>query len=161
MKKAISLILSIIMLLSITAGLDFSAYADEVEKSGSCGNNATYYFDSSTGVLTIEGIGAIDDYGHNEAPWYMFSESIKKVSIKEGITIIGEHAFESCALYDLELPSTLTKINNWAFYGASHVENVYISDLEGWFGVKLGYLMPPHLIFLLAKAKICILIICY
>lgn len=130
MKKAISLILSIIMLLSITAGLDFSAYADEVEKSGSCGNNATYYFDSSTGVLTIEGIGAIDDYGHNEAPWYMFSESIKKVSIKEGITIIGEHAFESCALYDLELPSTLTKINNWAFYGASHVENVYISDLE-------------------------------
>lgn len=153
MKKAISLFLLLMIILTITVGLDFLVYADETENGGNCGNNATYYFNSATGVLTIEGVGVIDDYGHNEAPWYPFSESIRKVSIKEGITTIGERAFESCNLYDLELPTTLSKINNWAFYGASNVENVYISDLESWFNVKIGYSYAAPLSFSNSKNR--------
>mgnify|MGYP002510615359 CR=1 FL=1 len=153
MKKVISLVLSIVIMLSATAGLDFFVYANETENSGSCGDNVTYYFDSSIGVLTIEGNGAIYDYDNNEAPWYAFSKSISKVIVKEGITIIGEHAFESCELYDLELPSTLTKINNWAFYGADKIENVYITDLESWFGVKMGYSYAAPLSFSFSKNK--------
>ena len=40
MKKIISLFLSLTMLLSLTAGLDFSAYADTLT-TGKCGENVT------------------------------------------------------------------------------------------------------------------------
>lgn len=56
MKKIISLFLSLTMLLSLTAGLDFSAYADTLT-TGKCGENVTYSFDSKTGTLTISGTG--------------------------------------------------------------------------------------------------------
>ncbi len=48
MKKLISIILSIVMLLSITAGLNLTAYA--LDSSGSCGDNATYTFNKKSGL---------------------------------------------------------------------------------------------------------------
>jgi hypothetical protein len=52
-----SIILSVIMLLSITAGMNIYAYA---ANTGRCGENAVWYFDSSTGTLTISGEGKTD-----------------------------------------------------------------------------------------------------
>ena len=83
MKKIISLFLSLTMLLSLTAGLDFSAYAETVK--GECGDNATYTFDSSTGLLTISGKGEC------YAPDSLVSK-IKSVAILDGITSIGDSA---------------------------------------------------------------------
>lgn len=56
MKKLVSLLLSFTMLLSIVSVVDFSAFADTLT-TGKCGENVTYSFDESTGVLTISGTG--------------------------------------------------------------------------------------------------------
>ena len=51
MKKVISLLLSLTMLLSIVSVVDFSAYA--YVETGKCGDNLTYSLDTSKGVLTL------------------------------------------------------------------------------------------------------------
>lgn len=61
MKKIISLFLSLVMLLSVTARVDLSAYAsDYLETNGTCGINCYYNFDYDTGILTISGTGKIE-----------------------------------------------------------------------------------------------------
>lgn len=60
MKKVISLLLSLTMLLSIVSVVDFSAYA--YVETGKCGDNLTYSLDTSKGVLTISGTGKMTDY---------------------------------------------------------------------------------------------------
>lgn len=87
MKKVLSVILSIFMLLSISAGLDFSAFA--LSSSGSCGNNVSYTFDSLTGTLTISGTGSMTIYSPSCSPFYNQS-SIKSVVINNGVTSIGK-----------------------------------------------------------------------
>ena len=60
MKKVLSLLLSIAMLLGITSGLNLTAYAEV--QSGTCGKNVNYSLDTETGVLTISGSGNTTDY---------------------------------------------------------------------------------------------------
>ena len=80
MKKVISLFLSLAMLLSIVSIVDFSAYADTLT-TGKCGDNVTYSFDTSTGMLTISGTGKMTDYSyHNYSPFYQ-NTNIESVSI--------------------------------------------------------------------------------
>ncbi|MCC8069311.1 MAG: leucine-rich repeat domain-containing protein, partial [Ruminococcus sp.] len=69
----------------------------EDEYSGSCGENCTYSFDTTTGTLTISGTGDMEDYSYNSVlPWYSFSEYIKTVIIEDGVTSIGSYAFYKC-----------------------------------------------------------------
>ena len=68
MKKILSLLLSLAMLLTITSGLNLTAYA--AVKTGKCGDNVTYLLDTSTGVLTINGTGKMTDYSTN-SPFYL------------------------------------------------------------------------------------------
>lgn len=111
MKKFISLFLSLTMLLSLTAGLDFSAYAKTVK--GECGDNATYTFDSSKGLLKISGKGEC------YAPDALVSK-IKSVAILDGITSIGDYAFYGCSkLSDVTIPKSVTKIGYSAFVNCS------------------------------------------
>ena len=42
MKKVISVLLSVLMLCSMTTGLDLTAYAADTTITGKCGENATY-----------------------------------------------------------------------------------------------------------------------
>ena len=94
MKKIISLLLSLTMLLSIVSVVDFSAYADTLT-TGKCVKNVTYSFDAETGVLTISGEGDMENYNYENNPFYKKS-NIKTVIIKNGVTSIGDWAFSDC-----------------------------------------------------------------
>ena len=115
MKKIISLFLSLTMLLSLTAGLDFSAYADTLT-TGKCGENVTYSFDSKTGTLTISGTGDMYDYySSNESVFYDNGE-IKAIIMEKGVTSIGDSAFSYCkSLTSVTIPNSVTSIGSSAF----------------------------------------------
>ena len=85
--------------------------------SGSCGENATYSL-SPEGTLTLSGTGAIYDYGTNNQPWKDYTSRIADLIIGEGITGIGENAFNGCSgITSITLPLSVTAVGNNAFYG--------------------------------------------
>jgi len=67
MKKLLSLFMSLVMLLTVTAGLNLTAYAETY--SGSCGQNVTYTLNTTTGVLAISGTGTMANYSLNNSPF--------------------------------------------------------------------------------------------
>ncbi len=120
MKKVISLFLAIVMVLSVSAGFTFTAQAKVdlvANPTGSCGTNATYTFDSETGLLTISGTGRISSNAFYRA------EGIKKVVIKKGITKIGNSAFMWCSAEDFVLPDGIVDIELYGLNAASYLLN--------------------------------------
>ena len=116
----------------------WSDYADMIKSpGGECGTNATWTFEMATGVLTIEGTGAITDNTgwdstyDNDSPafnplntdWYPCG--IKNVVIGEGITEIPSNAFYmEVGITDVTLPSTLTVIGMDAFGECENIETI-------------------------------------
>lgn len=93
-----------------------SAEDEEVETSGDCGENATWNFEASTGVLTISGAGEMDDYKKISAvPWFAHRHDVKEIVIRSGITKIGSLAFDNCAATSVSIPESVTHINSCAF----------------------------------------------
>ncbi len=95
--------------------------------TGSCGENATWSYSTKTKELIISGSGAINDYTQeNPAPWQSYAPSTKKLTIKEGITRIGNYAFYKLGIAEessgsvyvtITLPkSSLKEIGSYAFY---------------------------------------------
>ena len=127
MKKVISLFLSLTMLLSIVSVIDFSAFADTLT-TGNCGDNVTYSFDESTGVLTISGTGDMNQWPEDDSPWCADTR-IKTLIIDEGVTSIGDRAFQDCRnLSNVKLPNSLTLIYNDAFSNCTSLASVIIPD---------------------------------
>ena len=126
-KKAFSLFLSLVMLFTITAGLDFSSYAQT--DSGTCGDNVTWSLDTSTGKLTISGSGDMINYSYSDAPWYNWCSQIKTVDIQSGVTSIGDGAFDYCSnLTNVTIPNSVTSIGNYAFRFCSSLTSVTIPN---------------------------------
>lgn len=66
-----------------------------VTQTGKCGTNVKYTL-YSDGVLTISGSGKMLDYdGYKIRSPFYGNEAIKKVIIEDGVTSIGEYAFET------------------------------------------------------------------
>ncbi|MBQ7698552.1 MAG: leucine-rich repeat protein [Paludibacteraceae bacterium] len=98
----------------------------ELTTSGICGkdgegnlaDNLTWSFDTETGVLTIEGTGAMydyDEYNDVYAPWQDFE--VKQVVLPDGLTTIGNYAFYwSINLTSVDIPEGVTTIGNYAFF---------------------------------------------
>ena len=90
----------------------------------------------SNGILEISGYGRMPDYinhwfsyiGEGQAPWggcdrYGVMPNILRIN--EGITYIGENAFESFGcLKEIVLPQSLQKIGKEAFFDCFHVERI-------------------------------------
>ena len=127
MKKVISLLLSLTMLLSIVSVVDFSAYASV--ETGKCGTNVTYSLDTSTGVLTISGIGPMYDYSSTSSLFYDKKSNIKTVFIKNSVTSIGYYAFSGCTrLTSVTMPDSVRSIGNYAFNGCTSLTSVTIPN---------------------------------
>lgn len=123
MKKALSLFLSILFLLT---ALPLGAIPVAAATSGTTGD-CTWTLDDD-GHLTISGNGAMGDYTsyYPSAPW---GQSIISVTIKKGVTTIGEYAFYSCdSLTSVTIPDSVTTIGERAFFHCNSLTSVVIPD---------------------------------
>lgn len=135
-KRFISMLLSLCMVLSVCIFLQISASA---EVGGKCGDNLTYILDDE-GTLTISGNGEMWNYGYNgNAPekdasiWYQNGKNVVKVIIKQGVTTIGERAFDNSSLNFPQLktvstPNSVETIEDNAFYFCSALTNITFQD---------------------------------
>ena len=98
--------------------------------SGTCGDNLTWRLTEEY-ELIIEGTGAMYDYSSDNSPWYEYSESIKAVTIKEGVTSIGDCAFYGCSSFSsVALPDGITWIGMHAFKNCSSLTSIKIPNGE-------------------------------
>lgn len=124
MKRLLSVLLAVCLL---AVCLPLSASAETFE--GSCGEDATWVLDTSTGVLTISGTGPMKDIRYfDDVPWYGQRNNIKKIVVNSGITHIGRCAFNSTAAVTAELPNTVTSIGQSAFAYSTKLEKCVLPD---------------------------------
>ena len=92
--------------------------------------NLTWKLDAD-GTLTISGTGAMKNYNYynNPSPASQKKDSTKKVVIEDGVTSIGNSAFENCSsLTDITIPDSVTSIGNFAFRYCSSLTSITIPD---------------------------------
>ena len=130
----------------------------DIIAAGQCGENA-YYALYSSGKVLVKGTGAMYDYDleSNRSPFYR-NDAVRSVVVSEGITTVGEDAFERCMnLESASLPSTLTSIGNGAFMpadeypsAAGKLNSITIPDAVttigggAFWGAALTSLTIPH-----------------
>ncbi|MBQ4037242.1 MAG: leucine-rich repeat protein [Clostridia bacterium] len=102
---------------------------------GSWTETVSWKVDSS-GTLFVTGSGAVPDYekGARNQPWIKHQETVTALVIEDGITRIGDRAFQS--FRDLKravIGKGVTSIGEWAFqncYKLSDVELMHPIELE-------------------------------
>ena len=102
--------------------------AEEIElfaaNSGSCGEGLTWKL--SSGTLTISGTGWMKDF-FGDVPWYSQRMQIKKITISEGVTSIGQHAFEDCInVTSISIPDSMRELNDYCFSACKSMESITI-----------------------------------
>ena len=107
--------------------------------SGSCGTNATWTLNLATGLLTISGTGAINNYtSSNPAPWNDYITYISDIVINSGITTLGERCFASCDVDTLNIPASVTQIESQSFLSAKAKKLYYGSTISNWCSITMG-----------------------
>ncbi len=90
--------------------------------SGKCGDNLTWELTNS-GTLIISGEGEMYDY---ETSWVQYD--FEAVIIREGVTSIGNDAFNSKSIMNVSIPNTVTRIGRGAFGYCWDLNYIYIPD---------------------------------
>ena len=124
-RKFVSALLALIMVVSI---IPMSVFTASAVTSGTCGDNLTWIL-YADGELVISGAGEMEDYNYYSiyAPWKNYRSSIKKVTIKDGVTSIGSSAFYYCeSLTSITIPDSVTSIGSWTFYDCSSLTSITI-----------------------------------
>ena len=115
-------------LFALLSACTFSAYADIVE--GTCGDNLTWTLNTEDGTLVIAGTGEMADYTvFSSAPWYDYRSYITYVTLPDGLTSIGDWAFDGCTfLTSITIPNSVTSIGNRAFDGCRRLTSITIPN---------------------------------
>ena len=155
-KRVLSLLLASVMLCNLLPQFVLPAHAEEEDPfdpydpySGTCGaegdgSNLTWNFDPDTGVLTMEGSGAMKDYLIRDMdldnipleelfyycpPWCLFYDEVTAVNLPEGLTTIGVSAFDNCCnLGEIDIPKNVVSIGNYAFCDCDSLKSVTIPN---------------------------------
>lgn len=130
LKKLTALILSALILVSAAPlakiGFSITAAAEgALSASGQCGKSVSWSFGSETGVLTISGTGAMDNYTSGKSPFYA-NEDIRQVVVEQGVSSIGDYAFEECmALRTVRISNSVASAGENAFDFCFEMRDVY------------------------------------
>lgn len=130
MKKLISLLLSIVMVLTM-----FSVVGSAVDEPFASGvvqalDGVEFYWELSEdgGTLTINGKGHMAEF--YDAPEWL-SYNFTKVVVEDGVCDIGEEAFLNAeSLESVELAESVTIIGDRAFYGCKNLKNVEFNKVS-------------------------------
>jgi len=102
--------------------------------SGTCGENLTWELTCDS-VLTISGTGEMENYRFDYSqqvtltPWNAYLSDIKSVIISNGVTCIGNWAFDdlsNCTYIDI--PNSVARIGNRAFSSCSSLSFLNIPN---------------------------------
>jgi hypothetical protein len=94
-------------------------------------------FAGCSGLTTIAISNKITTIGNST---FSGCGKIATIEIPEGVCSIGEKAFSNCGeLKSILIPSSLSSIDNEAFI-YTHINSVYISDLDAWNNISFGYI---------------------
>ena len=127
MKRVLSVLLVLCLIVTLMPGLAQTVWADEIA-GGSIGDGLTWSLDSG-GVLTISGDGPLPDYKNYKPEWYSYKESIYKVILEPGITIIGYGAFSMhTALTSVEIKGNVTEIGETAFFQCNNLAEINLPE---------------------------------
>ncbi len=165
MKKAICLILSLIMIMSFATSFsasivdvgDMSSTYDEAsgdeatkneatfdtsvpdnyQKSGKCGDNARWYYYEDEKTLIISGTGATETESTKTGAAYS-TLPFEKAVVKEGITELDNYAFAYCkSLEEISLPDTLEILNAFMFSGCEKLKSVTVPKNVSFVGTMM------------------------
>lgn len=108
-----------------------SSETTEDPYSGSCGENAVWAFDTESGTLTISGTGDMNNYrsGYLDEikPWEKYENDITSIVIEEGITKIGDGAFDFLKnITNIAIPKSVKIIGESPFFGCENLQNIEV-----------------------------------
>lgn len=132
LKKVFSVFLSLAFVffsVPLTSGIPSQRVANAAETSGFCGvssvnegKNVTWKLtkdgaESVTGdTLTISGTGAMKNFDYRtDHPWHEYVAQITKVVIEDGVSTLGDNAFNGCGFTSIVLPKTVRTIGAYTF----------------------------------------------
>lgn len=141
MKKMISIILSVLMMVSAFCVATVSADTTN-EKSGDS-LNCKWSFNDKNGTLTISGNGKMADYSYDvddpdgyddyddvskvtpNTPWKNYATKIKTVVIENGVKNIGSLAFMNCAnLATVKIAGSVSSVGFLSFANCRKLTNI-------------------------------------
>lgn len=141
MKKMISIILSVLMMVSVFGVVTVSASTTS-EKSGDS-RDCKWTFDDTNGTLTISGNGKMSDYscdvddpdGYDDyddvfkvtpnTPWKNYATKIKTVVVENGVKNIGNLAFMNCTnLATVKIAGSVSSVGFLSFANCRKLTNI-------------------------------------
>lgn len=90
----------------------------------------TWNFDESSDTLTISGNGAIVDYSDRKIqPWKNYKSNIKHIVVEDGVTSIGDGAFEEyTSLESVSISGDVSTIGKRAFWNCTNLAYLYLGE---------------------------------
>lgn len=106
--------------------------------------NITQYIDDNGEVkneLILTGVVEIPDFVNGmAAPWWGDSKTISRITVGEGITAIGDHAFyQMTALEEVLLPESVTSIGYRSFAGCTKMKQITLPSFLETIGERAFY----------------------
>ena len=145
LKKVFSVFLSLAFVffsVPLTSGIPSQRVANAAETSGFCGvssvnegKNVTWKLtkdgaESVTGdTLTISGTGAMKNFDYRtDRPWHEYVDQITQVVIEDGVSKLGDNAFNGCGFTSIILPETVKTIGAYTFGNCTSLTEITLPN---------------------------------
>ena len=132
--RLFTIILAVLMLLTAlpVSAEETTAPTTPERAPGYCGESIMW--DYTDGVLTLTGVGAMDDFPEG-TPWEEYKNEIKKVVLSGGITYVGAYSFRDYdKLTEVEFGKDVYEIGEKAFFSCDGLTVIHLPAAFKVFG---------------------------